>query len=83
MIGFIGVQYSAYQNDIRAYDACVDLVYRSEGTKEFNETLIDIVDREVSGKPYIGEELRAAMLPPIDISTCGSEPSFISHLKDS
>jgi len=78
IIALIGFQFDAYINASRTYDACVERVERSVASRDFNQTLVDIVKKEVADRPDIADKLQHAMLPALKLSSCGHSPNFIN-----
>ena len=78
---FGSVKYSDYQTNLRQFDVCVGRVERSIDNNRFNETLVNIIEREVSDSEVIVKELRDAMLPPLELSSCGPQPTFVTEFK--
>ena len=74
---FGAVKYSDYQQRIREYDVCAAKVDRSVDFYEFNNILVEQVERELPGSQS-AIELRAALLPPLSMDDCPPPPTFFN-----
>lgn len=71
-LAFAGVLAVTREAEQRAMELCKQRVERSLGSREFNLTLISIIDRELPDSG-IGDELRESLdanLPVLDIAEC-------------
>lgn len=74
------IKWADYQQQLREYDVCAARVDRSIDTARFNNTLVNIIVRELPGREDIGKELRAVLLPALSLENdCTSEPTFLSN----
>lgn len=74
-LAFAGVLAIVQEADTRANELCVQRVERSIGSRNFNLTLISIIDREIPDS-NIGDELRESLednLPMLDKAECYSD----------
>lgn len=82
IVGFIvvslfgAVKWNDFQQQLREYDFCIGRVERSEESYRFNNVLVTIIERELQERPDISQELRDALLEPLNTSLCGEQPSF-------
>lgn len=77
------VKWGDYQQRLREYDVCSGRVERSVDTFAFNNTLVEIIAREIPGRQDIEEELRAVMVKPLSLALdCPKEPTFLTSFTE-
>lgn len=73
------VKWSDYLQHLRVYDSCVGRAERSQDVNVFDRALVAIIEREFEDQSAIVDELREFLVEPIEISSCGAEPSYFTE----
>lgn len=77
---YAAVMWADYQQKLREYDVCAARVERSGDTAIFNNTLVNIIIRELPDRGDISSELRAVMVESLSLEVnCPTEPTFMTN----